>query len=212
MKPTMSLTLIFLVVALATPILARPDGHVKDSVGRILRPGQTYHIVPATPETGGGLFSNSEEICPLDILQSKNPLDLGLPIKLNSELWFVKEFNDVTIEFEAPNWFLCPEESKGWRVVYSEEFKKSLVISSGGSSNPSRFQIHRVEGDAYKIVYCTNMSPTTCTNVGIFTDLSGVRRLVLTNDEALLVKFQKARDHEPAKSDLKTKLRMFPSY
>jgi hypothetical protein len=204
----MSLTLIFLVVALAAPILARPDGHVKDSAGRILRPGQTYHIVPAV---GGGLFSNSEEICPLDILQSKNPLDLGLPIKLNSELWFVKEFSDVTIEFEAPNWFLCPEESKGWRVVYSEEFNKSLVISTGGSSNPSRFQIHQVEGGAYKIVYCTNMSPTTCTNVGIFTDLSGVGRLVLTNDESLLVKFQKAHD-EPAKHDLKTKLRMFPSY
>lgn len=210
MKPTMSLSFIFLVVALATPILARPDGHVKDSLGRILRPGQTYYIVPATPETGGGLFSNSEEICPLDILQSKNPLDLGLPIRFHSELWFVKELNNVTIEFEAPNWFLCPEESKGWRVVYSQEFKKSLVISTGGSSNPSGFQIHR-EGDAYKIVYCTIISPTTCKNVGIFTDLSGVRRLALTNDEALLVKFQKAHD-EPAKSELKTKLRMFPFY
>ncbi|AAG30985.1 Dr4(protease inhibitor) [Arabidopsis thaliana] len=209
MKATISITTIFLVVALAAPSLARPDNHVEDSVGRLLRPGQTYHIVPANPETGGGIFSNSEEICPLDIFQSNNPLDLGLPIKFKSELWFVKEMNSITIEFEAPNWFLCPKESKGWRVVYSEEFKKSLIISTGGSSNPSGFQIHRVDGGAYKIVYCTNISTTTCMNVGIFTDISGARRLALTSDEALLVKFQKAAT---PKADLKTKLRMFPFY
>ncbi|EOA29022.1 hypothetical protein CARUB_v10025276mg [Capsella rubella] len=209
MKATISITLIFLVVALAVPSLARPDNHVEDSAGRLLRPGLTYHIVPATPGIGGGLFSNSEEICPLDILQSNNPLDLGVPIKFKSELWFVKEMNNVNIEFEAPNWFLCPEESKGWRVVYSEEFKKSLIISTGGSSNPSGFQIHRVDGGAYKIVYCTIISPAACMNVGIFTDLSGARRLSLTNDEALLVKFQKAAT---PKADLKTKLRMFPDY
>lgn len=210
MKATVSITVIFLVVALAAPSLARPDNHVEDSVGRLLRPGQTYHIVPATPERGGGLFSNSEEICPLDILQSNDPLDLGVPIKFKSELWFVKEMNNVAIEFEAPNWFLCPEESKGWRVVYSEEFKKSLIISTGVSSNPSGgFQIHRVDGGSYKIVYCTTISPATCMNVGIFTDISGARRLALTNDEALLVKFQKAAT---PKSDLKTKLRMFPFY
>ncbi|KAJ0229254.1 Kunitz trypsin inhibitor 1 [Hirschfeldia incana] len=205
MKSTTSLTLIFLLIALATAILAHPDNHVKDSEGRILRPGQTYYVVPATTETEGGLSSNSEEICPLDILQSKNPLDLGLPIKIRSDLWFVKEMNNVTIEFEAPDWFLCPEESKGWRVSYSTEFKKSLVISTGGSSNPKSFQIHPVQGNGYKIVYCT----TTCSNVGIFTDVSGLRRLSLTNDEPLLVKFQKAPAHdEPAK----TKLRMFPFY
>lgn len=117
--------------------------------------------------------------------------------------------NNVTIEFEAPNWFLCPEESKGWRVVYSKEFKKSLILSTGGSSNPSAFQIHRVDGGSYKIMYCTTISTATCMNVGIFTDLSGARRLALTNDEALMVKFQKA---ETPKSDLKTKLRMFPFY
>ncbi|KFK23738.1 hypothetical protein AALP_AAs64679U000100, partial [Arabis alpina] len=37
MKPTLSLALIFLFITLAAPILARPDGHVKDSLGHILR-------------------------------------------------------------------------------------------------------------------------------------------------------------------------------
>ncbi|KAL0683352.1 hypothetical protein Bca4012_050200 [Brassica carinata] len=63
-------------------------------------------------------------------------------------------------------------------VAEPENVTDPLYIDAGPISSIG-FEIKKTEGSGYKIVFCPIMS--NCTDVGIFVDRNGVRRLGLTS-------------------------------
>ncbi|CAN7053003.1 unnamed protein product [Brassica rapa subsp. trilocularis] len=86
-------------------------------------------------------------------------------------------------------------QSTYWRVGEFDEERQQYVVVAGlqDDSPNSFFQIEKSGDDAYKFVFCpkTGDSGRQCTNVGIFVDEIGVRRLALSS-EPFLVMFKKA--------------------
>ena len=119
-----------------------------------------------------------------------------IPVKFSNwrpRVAFVPESQDLNIktDVEATICF----QSTYWRVGEFDEERQQYVVVAGlqDDSPNSFFQIEKSGDDAYKFVFCpkTGDSGRQCTNVGIFVDEIGVRRLALSS-EPFLVMFKKA--------------------
>ncbi|KAL2334385.1 hypothetical protein Fmac_015598 [Flemingia macrophylla] len=195
----MALVALVLVIALSTKALAGPaPEQVVDTLGKIVRAGDNYYIVSATPGAVGGLslFTTGVE-CPLDVVAiDGNP---GLPLTLvpvNNKKGVIRVSTDLNLYFTAET--MCPE-STGWKLKdYDYSTGKWFVTTGAGLGNPGSqtvenwFKIEKYE-DAYKLVYCPSVCSYCnyqCGDLGIYQDQYG-KRLALTS-QPYKVKFQRA--------------------
>nr|VDD00636.1 unnamed protein product [Brassica rapa] len=187
----------YFVLALTIVLATNTYGAVLDIDGDIIFRG-SYYVLPVIRGRGGGLTLRGRggELCPYDIVQESSEVDEGIPVKFSNwrpRVAFVPESQDLNIktDVEATICF----QSTYWRVgEFDEERQQYFVVAGLQDDSPnSFFQIEKSRDDAYKFVFCpkTGDSGRQCTNVGIFVDEIGVRRLALSS-EPFLVMFKKA--------------------
>ncbi|KAL0701621.1 hypothetical protein Bca4012_057743 [Brassica carinata] len=192
----------YFVLALTAVLATTTYGAVLDINGdTIFR--DSYYVLPVIRGQGGGLslrgrgdldvsfgpvISNT-----LDIVQRSSELEEGIPVKFSNwkiKVAFVPESRNLNIE-TVVRATICIQ-STYWRVgEFDEERKQNFVVAGPQDSQKSFFQIQKCGDDAYKFVFCPPALETRCSNVGIFVDEVGVRRLALTS-EPFLVVFKKA--------------------
>ncbi|KAG2321824.1 hypothetical protein Bca52824_015037 [Brassica carinata] len=184
----------YFVLALTAVLATTTYGAVLDINGdTIFR--DSYYVLPVIRGQGGGLSLRGRggKPCPLDIVQRSSELEEGIPVKFSN--WKIK------VAFVPESWNLNIEtvvraticiQSTYWRVgEFDEARKQNFVVAGPQDSQKSFFQIQKCGDDAYKFVFCPPALETRCSNVGIFVDEVGVRRLALTS-EPFLVVFKKA--------------------
>nr|VDD22983.1 unnamed protein product [Brassica oleracea] len=116
-----------------------------------------YYVLPRIPGAVGGgltLAPRGDKKCPLYFGQEISEVNKGLPARFST--WM----------------------SSSPCVAEPENVTDPLYIDAGPISSIG-FEIKKTEGSGYKIVFCPIMS--NCTDVGIFVDRNGVRRLGLTS-------------------------------
>ncbi|XP_010416116.1 PREDICTED: miraculin-like [Camelina sativa] len=198
MNPTLCL-----VLALTAVLATNAYGAVLDIDGNIIFRG-SYYVLPVIRGRGGGLTLSGRggELCPLDIVQESQELDEGNPVKFSNwrpRVAFVPESQDLNIQTDVEA-TIC-FQSTYWRVgEFDEERKQYFIVAGlkpegfGQDSSKSFFKIEKSGDDAYKFVFCPSTCDSgcpKCSDVGIFEDELGVRRLALS-DEPFLVMFKKA--------------------
>ncbi|XP_027359395.1 kunitz trypsin inhibitor 2-like [Abrus precatorius] len=213
MKNTL-LAFVLLFAFSSQPLLGEAEAspeQVVDTLGKKLRAGLSYYIIPAMPLTkcgrygkcrsGGGLaLASIGESCPLDVVVVDGYH--GLPITfspIDPKKGMVRVSTDLNIMFTTHR-TSCAEYSLVWKLDNFDVSKRQWFVITGGSmGNPGWETIHnwfKIEkcDEAYKIVYCPNVFPSSkhmCKDVGVFVDENGYRRLALS-DVPFKVKFQLA--------------------
>ncbi|CAH2067034.1 unnamed protein product [Thlaspi arvense] len=193
----------YIVLALTAVLAANVYGAVLDIDGDIIFRG-SYYVLPFVRGRGGGLTLSGRggELCPLDIVQESSETDEGNPVKFSNwapRVAFVPESSNLNIQTDVEA-TIC-FQSTYWRVgEFDEERKQYFVVAgpkpegSGQDSSKSFFQIVKSGDDTYKFVFCPRTCDSggpKCSDVGIFVDEIGVRRLALSS-KPFLVKFKKA--------------------
>lgn len=163
---------------------------VLDVTGKNLESGIQYHIMPAA-RGGGGVApgpTNPNKTCPLAVTQlsaNKNALPLTFT-PVNPKKGVIRLSTDNNIKFTGPT--SC-NESNVWRLKYDEAVKQYFITLGGVEGNPGRetldnwFKIEKTD-DGYKLVFCPtvcNFCKVICKDVGIFSDVNGIRRLALSD-------------------------------
>ncbi|XP_010537526.1 PREDICTED: bark lectin-like [Tarenaya hassleriana] len=196
-NPNLSFPVVFLSIVLAVVLAPSTvsSSIVLDTVGRPVRPGVPYYILPAEDGTGaGGLVPATayyqRDACPPAVVQSQLPYVLGVPVTfapVNSEAGFVPTSSDLTVEFDSDVW-ICPE-SKVWKTDYAQLLRTSYVSAGGDKSDgDSWFKIEQ-DGDDYKIFHSLSSSYVSISNPD-----RGVRGVLVGPSGRLpfLVKFKRA--------------------
>ncbi|VVA95135.1 unnamed protein product [Arabis nemorensis] len=193
----------YFVIALTAVLASNAYGAVNDIDGNPIF-GDSYYVLPVIRGRGGGLTlaGRGNQPCPYDIVQESSEVDEGIPVKFSNwkpRVLFVPESQDLNIEtiVEAT---ICLQ-STYWRIGEFDKKRKQYFVVAGpkpegfdGESLKSFFKIEKSGDDAYKFVFCPGTSDSKCpkySDVGIFIDEKGVRRLALS-DKPLLVMFKKA--------------------
>ncbi|TXG47972.1 hypothetical protein EZV62_027266 [Acer yangbiense] len=181
---------------------ASPDP-VLDIVGKKLRTGTDYYILPVIRGRGGGLTlaSTGKETCPLDVVQERHDVENGLPVTfspVNIKKGVVRLSTDQNIKFSAST--ICVQ-STVWKLDSHDDSLGQWFVTTGGvEGNPGRettsnwFKIEKFDDD-YKLVFCPSVCDickVLCRDIGIYIDqATGIRRLALS-DTPFKVMFKKA--------------------
>ncbi|XP_010428240.1 PREDICTED: trypsin inhibitor BvTI-like [Camelina sativa] len=197
MNPPMFYFLFALTTVLAATIAnAQP---VLDTDGDIIF-GGSYYVLPVIRGQGGGLTlaGRGDQPCPLDIVQESSEVDEGIPVKFSnwrSKVGFVPESANLNIETEVAA-TICVQSAYWW-VDENAKFR----VTAGPKPDElvkesylSFFQIQNVYDHFYQFAFCPT-GPKSCSDVGVFVDENGVRRLALTkraDNTPFLVMFKKA--------------------
>lgn len=209
----MKTTHILLCFTLLLPIhinsLAEAPEAVLDHLGKQLRVGMEYYILPVVRGQGGGLtltLTLPNKTCPLHVVQHRLQVESGLPLTFrptNDKKGVVRVSTDYNIKFSAAAAAaaasLCAQSSPVWSLYYDELIHKYFITTGGVEGNPgihtlsNWFKIERFEGD-YKLVFCPtvcNYCKVVCKDIGILIQ-GGVRRLSLTDAAPFKLMFKKA--------------------
>lgn len=194
----------YLVLALTAILATNAYGAVLDIDGNIMF-RDSYYVLPLIRGSGGGttLAGRGGELCPLDIVQESSELEVGIPVKFSNwrpRVAFVPESANLNIETDIGA-TICVQ-STYWRVGEFDKKRKQYFIVAGpkpeGSGHDSLKSFFKIEKSgnfkAYKFVFCPRTCDSgnpKCSDVGIFVDELGVRRLALS-DKPFLVMFKKA--------------------
>lgn len=204
MKPTTSLALCFLLIALTTnlPLAFSQDvEQVKDSNGNPIFPGGRFYILPAIFGAAGGgvrLGQTGNSTCPVTILQDYSEVENGLPVKftipgISPGIIFTNITSlDISFQEDKPD---CAGSSK-WVVVDGDDFPKSYVGIGGVEDHPGKdilsgkFKIEKYGDFGYKLVFCPRFTapPGACFDIGRHDDENG-RRLVPADGDPYNVVF-----------------------
>ena len=210
MKPTASLLsfLAFLLFALVTIAETRV---VFDSDGHMLRNGDTVYLSPVT--SGGGIISaaikhnGGSDSCSLAVISDLQTN--GWPVRI----WrFTKDLRPIsTVEswfidftYVPPN--ICTN-SGSWTVIRSSTFGDSVMLwgaqDSGATHVSGKFYIRTVDilKRHYKLEFCEE-GKHQCGNIGVQIDGTGLRRLVVTDEEPLVFMFESVHHKENFNFDL----------
>ncbi|KAH6770496.1 hypothetical protein C2S52_015299 [Perilla frutescens var. hirtella] len=178
-----SLLLISIYIAAA----AESPAAVLDILGKQLRVGTDYYILPVVRGRGGGLTLSTaagNKSCPLDVVQERLEIKKGLPLTFqpaNAKKGVVRVSTDHNIKFSASS--TCVE-STVWKLDYEESSQKYFITTGGVEGNPGRetlsnwFKIEEYGSD-YKLVFCPtlcNYCKVICRDISIFVEDNGVRR------------------------------------
>ncbi|CAA7043117.1 unnamed protein product [Microthlaspi erraticum] len=166
------------VLALAATASGFDYEPVLDTSGKKVIGGRSYYLIPAVPGKGGGLewWNNVESV----------PQSESLHIEM--DIWG-----------SDANMTCCRQTS--WKVDgnYDKERKQFFVMASSKDRfSSSTFDLKKT-GDAYKIMFCpsidcaasnSKLCGSGCSDIGIFVDEKGVRRLAFSS-KPHLVKFKR---------------------
>ncbi|KAG7659408.1 Proteinase inhibitor I3 Kunitz legume [Arabidopsis suecica] len=193
----------YLVLALTAVLASNAYGAVVDIDGNTMF-HESYYVLPVIRGRGGGLTlaGRGGQPCPYDIVQESSEVDEGIPVKFSNwrlKVAFVPESQNLNIETDVGA-TICIQ-STYWRVgEFDHERKQYFVVAGpkpegfGQDSLKSFFKIEKSGEDAYKFVFCPRTCDSgnpKCSDIGIFIDELGVRRLALS-DKPFLVMFKKA--------------------
>ncbi|CDY65093.1 BnaAnng20120D [Brassica napus] len=160
-------------------VTGSPGEPVLDIHGDIIFDG-SYYVLPRISGPGGGgltLSSRGDDWCPLALSQTgifRANLNIHMDVK-------------ATICGQSTYWYVPPVEP----ITVIE----ALFIGAGPKPSNGFFQIKKIEDGlgGYKIVFCVNNND--CSDIGIFVDKQGVRRLALSSTP-FEVRFMKATETE----------------
>ncbi|RDX65764.1 Kunitz-type trypsin inhibitor KTI1, partial [Mucuna pruriens] len=193
MKSTTLLALFLLCVF--TPHLASSTtDFVVDTDGDYLRNGGTYYVLPVIRGRGGGIEQalTGNETCPLTVVQSPLEVSKGLPLIISSPFRILYIYEGLILNIRFTFVPSCAPVPSTWTIV--EGLPEGLAVKLTGYENtvPGWFKIKRASLDFndYKLVFCAR-DDSTCGDIGIYIDRHGIRRLVVTQNDPLLVRFQK---------------------
>ncbi|MED6143227.1 hypothetical protein PIB30_004315 [Stylosanthes scabra] len=196
MNTTFVALLFFLIFLITKPKLGSAGGRapekVVDTSGKIVRAGVNYHFVPASSNNViGGLSFTSIGIftCPLSVIFVNG--SKGIPLvftPVNPKKGVVRVNTDLNINFAYGD-SMCPGPMV-WNVANRDNSTGERFLTTDGVvGNPGRktvanwFKIRKYE-NGYKVVYCPsvcNYCYYECSDIGIYEDQFGNKRLALTN-------------------------------
>nr|ALA09301.1 Kunitz-type chymotrypsin inhibitor precursor [Rhynchosia sublobata] len=194
MKGTATLLSLFLVFAFASYLPSATSFDLFDTDGELLLNGGSYYVVAVKRGSGGGieLTATGKETCPVTVVQSRNEVSKGKPVTLYSPilLLYINQNFPIRIGFtSAPT---CAPTST-WTIVEGLPEGPAVKLGDYDDARSGSFKIKKVSEDShdYKIVFCSG--DDTCEEIGVYVDSKGNRRLVLTQNDPLVVQFQRAR-------------------
>ncbi|KAF7813429.1 Kunitz-type trypsin inhibitor KTI1 [Senna tora] len=168
---------------------------VVDMDGEILKNCGSYYILPVFRGMGGGLGLDrtGNETCPLSVVQDRNELSNGMPVRIASPILttFISEGFPLSLGFNAVP--ICAHTPSEWTVVKNMNELGYPVKLTGYYQNTLTgvFTIQRHEERDYKIQFC-GYDSMMCGDVGIHVDDDGVRHVVVGHvNGPFLVKFKK---------------------
>lgn len=196
MKNTIFFAL-FLVCAFTSYLPSATAASVYDTDGNILQKGRTYFVLAATRGNGGGIefAATGNDTCPLTVVQSPSGDSIGFPIRFSYP--FIETLDDILEGFGLEIRFAyrppCSPSSIAttkWTIV-NDAVK---LTKTSSSIIPGFFYIWGASPNSkdYKLEFC-DLDNIKCGDVGIHTDDDGSRRLVITQNDPLLVHFQNTR-------------------
>lgn len=194
MKST-ALFALFLLCVFTSYLPSSTADDVLDTDGDVLQNGGTYYVLPVIRGRGGGIerAKTGIENCPLSVVQSHDELSKGKPIKISSPAKIAIIHEDLPLNFGFTSAPSCAPSPSIWTIVKGLS-EGSAVKITGYKHNvvDGSFRIKKasLEYNDYTILFCTR-DDGTCEDIGIYVGDDGKRRLVLTQDRPLLVKFQK---------------------
>ncbi|CAF2139734.1 unnamed protein product, partial [Brassica rapa subsp. trilocularis] len=147
----------------------------------------SYYVLPRISGPGGGgltLSSRGDDWCPLALSQTGIFRVAFVPESANLNIHMDVK---ATICGQSTYWYVPPVEP----ITVIE----ALFIGAGPKPSNGFFQIKKIEDGlgGYKIVFCVNNND--CSDIGIFVDKQGVRRLALSSTP-FEVRFMKATETE----------------
>ncbi|WZY76792.1 hypothetical protein YC2023_023176 [Brassica napus] len=167
-------------------VTGSPGEPVLDIHGDIIFDGSYYVLPRISGPGGGGLTLSSREV------------NRGIPVKFSdwrTKVAFVPESANLNIHMDVKA-TICGQ-STYWYVPPVEPITviEALFIGAGPKPSNGFFQIKKIEDGlgGYKIVFCVNNND--CSDIGIFVDKQGVRRLALSSTP-FEVRFMKATETE----------------
>ncbi|KAK2642909.1 hypothetical protein Ddye_024672 [Dipteronia dyeriana] len=155
---------------------AAPDV-VLDIARQKLHTGTNYYILPVIRGRGGGLTlaSTGKETCPLDVVQERSEVEIGLPLTfspVNITKGVIRLSTDQNIKFSAST--ICVQ-STVWKLDSHDDSLGQWFVTTGGvEGNPGRettsnwFKIEKFDDD-YKLVFCPSVCDI-CRDIGIYID------------------------------------------
>ncbi|KAL2336501.1 hypothetical protein Fmac_010947 [Flemingia macrophylla] len=182
-------TLFFLLFAFTTS--ATTNDVVTDRDGEALRNGGAYHILPLFGVKGGGveLALTGKETCPLTVVQSPSAAIFeGLPVKISSpyRTAYISEGLILSLAFASSP--PCAPSPATWTVVKGLPEGQAVKLPGYRATVSGWFKIEKSDLEyLYKVVFCAR-GAGTCADVGVSVD----GRLVVTDDEGIVVEFTKA--------------------
>lgn len=142
--------------------------NVCDTDGNPLVPGVQYYIVPGITNDAGGLTLESNNgSCPLNVAQSPNNGDLGLPVIFtiaNPHKDLIGLGDNIYISFSTS---MCAE-STGWRITGPDEVSNRYHVSTSKyTGNPLQGTVDnwfRIEQymNVYRLGFCPNECHDQC--------------------------------------------------
>ncbi|KAK4283231.1 hypothetical protein QN277_000206 [Acacia crassicarpa] len=198
MKPSASfLSVLFFLLFIAFTISAEV---VLDSDGEILRNGGKYYLSPAAPIGGGAIIAaairhGETNLCSLAVVSAMYTNGWAVTISSPYRTTFIQTSWPLSIKFAylAPN--ICTD-SPNWVVVKSLPLGDAVMLGGaqevGNTFVSGSFSIETYDSEKhhYKLVFC-EQGKDECRNIGVKLDSEERRRLVVTDKEPLIFKFDK---------------------
>ncbi|CAJ1779088.1 unnamed protein product [Sphenostylis stenocarpa] len=183
---------LFLLCAVTSHLPSATADFVFDTDGDAVRNGGIYYVLPVKRGHGGGLerARTGNETCPLTVVQSPFEVSKGLPVVISSPIrvLYIEEGLILNVAFLFGP--LCLPTPSVWTLV--QGLPEGLAVKLTGYNNtvPGWFEIQRasLEFHDYKFVF---RSIDDSWDIGIYIDHNQHRRLVATDNDPLLVQFQK---------------------
>ena len=188
---------LFLLSAIFTSYLPSATADVVlDTDGGVLQNGGQYSVLPVMRGSGGGLVvrATGNERCPLTVAQTRNELDKGIGTIISSPLRVavIAEGHPLSISFGFfPVMPSCIPLTGDWGIVDGLPEGPAVKLAEYKNIVDGWFKIEKAHPLGYKLLFCPLLEGSTCGGIGIQTDDDGIRRLVVTKNNPLLVQFQK---------------------
>ncbi|KAF2564330.1 hypothetical protein F2Q70_00016022 [Brassica cretica] len=202
----------YFLLALTTvlAVTASPGQPVLDINGDIISDG-SYYVIPLNYGTKGGgltLSPRGDNLCPLFVGQRISEVNRGIPVKFSnwrSKVQFVPQSENLNIEMDVKAKF-CVRSTYWWVTAAESHFRKLFVTAGpkpelGEDTSKSFFQIKKtgVLVNSYTVAFCSK--DNGCSDVGIFMDEHGIRRLAL-GSMPFPVMFMKATEEDTSSKNM----------
>ncbi|KAI9087934.1 hypothetical protein K1719_030264 [Acacia pycnantha] len=200
MKPSASfLSFLFFLLFIAFTISAEV---LIDSDGEIVRNGGNYYLSPAAPIGGEAITAaairhGDTNLCSLAVVSAMHTNRWAVTISSPPKTIFIRTSWILSLKFAylAPN--ICTD-SPNWVVVKSLALGEAVMLGGAQESGDTYVsgsfacETYDSEKHHYKLVFC-EQGKDECRNIGVKLDSEERRRLVVTDKEPLVFKFDKVK-------------------